>query len=65
MKNGSSVNWLLIGVGTQLTSMIAAGFLLGYGLDTWTNTRPLFMVLFGGLGFVGGLIKVYQLLRDL
>lgn len=65
MKKDSGANWILIGVGTQLTSMIAAGFLLGYGLDTWTDTRPLFMIIFGCLGFVGGLIKVYELLRDL
>lgn len=55
---------LLISVGTMLTSMIAAGFLLGYLVDTWLDTRPLAMLLFGALGFIGGLLKVYRLLSD-
>ena len=53
---------LLVGVGSMLTSMIAAGFLLGYMVDRWLDSRPLFMLVFGGLGFVGGLLKVYELL---
>ncbi len=52
----------LIGVGTILTSMMLAGLLLGYGLDKWLNTLPLFMFSLGCLGFVGGLLKVYKLL---
>lgn len=53
---------VLVGSGTILTSMIAAGFLLGYGVDTWLDSRPIFMLLFAGLGFVGGFLKVYMLL---
>lgn len=53
---------LLLGVGTMLTSMIVAGFLLGYLTDRWLDSQPLFMLLFGGLGFVGGFLKVYRLL---
>lgn len=65
MAKQTGAAWLLVGVGTQLTSMIAAGFLLGYGLDVWINTRPIFMLIFGGLGFVGGLLKAYKLLSRL
>ncbi len=66
MKNRPAGSGLvLVGVGSMLTSMIAAGFLLGYGLDSWLDSRPVFMVLFGGLGLVGGFLKVYKLLsRD-
>jgi len=53
---------LLIGAGTMLTSMIASGFLLGYLTDRWLDSQPIFMLLFGGLGFVGGFLKVYKLL---
>ena len=53
---------LLLGVGTMLTSMVVAGFLLGYLTDRWLDSQPLFMLLFGGLGFVGGFLKVYRLL---
>jgi len=55
---------LLISVGTMLTSMIVAGFLLGYGLDVWLDTKPVFMLVLGALGFVGGILKVYRLLSD-
>lgn len=55
---------LLISVGTMLTSMIAAGFLLGYLLDVWLETLPIFMLVLGVLGFIGGILKVYRLLSD-
>jgi len=53
---------LLIGTGTMLTSMVVSGFLLGYGLDHWLDSRPVFMLIFGGLGLVGGFLKAYRLL---
>jgi ATP synthase protein I len=55
---------LLISVGTMLTSMIVAGFLLGYLVDIWLDTLPIFMLALGVLGFVGGILKVYRLLND-
>lgn len=55
---------LLIGVGQILTSVIVAGFLLGYLVDVYFETRPIFLLLFGALGFVGGFMKVYRLLND-
>lgn len=55
---------LLISVGTMLTSMIAAGFLLGYLLDVWLETQPILMLVCGVLGFIGGILKVYRLLTD-
>lgn len=55
---------LLISVGTMLTSMIVAGFFLGYLLDVWLDTLPIFMLVFGVLGFIGGILKVYKLMTD-
>jgi ATP synthase protein I len=55
---------LLISAGTMLTSMIVSGFLLGYWVDAWLETKPIFMLLFGALGFVGGFLKVFRLLND-
>lgn len=55
---------LLIGVGQILTSMIVSGFLLGYLLDLYFETRPIFLLILGGLGFIGGFLKVYRLLTD-
>jgi len=55
---------LLISVGTMLSSMVIAGFLLGYVLDVWLDTRPILMLILGVLGFVGGILKVCKLLND-
>lgn len=54
--------YLLIGVGSQLTAMVVSGFLLGYGLDYWLNTLPIFMLIFAVLGFVGGMVRIFKLL---
>ena len=55
---------LLISVGTMLTSMIVSGFLLGYWVDGWLETKPVFMLILGALGFIGGFLKVLRLLND-
>ncbi len=55
---------LLISVGTMLSSTVVAGFLLGYWVDGWLETSPIFMITFGGMGFVGGFLKVFKLLTD-
>lgn len=62
MKHRKSRSLLLVGVGSMLTSIVVSGFLLGYAVDVWIDTQPVFMLLFGGLGFVGGFLKVYKLL---
>lgn len=62
MKQRKSRSLLLVGVGSMLTSMVVSGFLLGYFVDSWWDTTPIFMMLLGALGFVGGIIKVYKLL---
>ncbi len=33
--------------------------LIGFGLDRWLGTGPLFAVVLGGLGFVGVLLRTY------
>ncbi len=49
----------------MLTSTVISGFLLGYGLDYWLETTPLFMLSCGALGFIGGSLKVYNMLSKL
>ena len=63
-KNSKGPGLLLISVGSMLTSMVVAGFLLGYGLDVWFDTKPILMLILGVMGFVGGILKVYKLLND-
>lgn len=62
MEKNKNAGLLLIGVGTYLTASIAAGFILGYGLDWLIDTKPLFMMIFGILGFIGGILKAYKML---
>ena len=59
---GNGALWLLAGVGTQLSASVIAGFGLGFATDVFFETKPIFMMAFGLLGFVGGLMRVYQLL---
>lgn len=62
MNKPRGAGLVLIGVGTHLAAMVIAGFLLGLGVDTWLDTRPIFMLIFGCLGFVGGILKAHKLL---
>lgn len=62
MKEKQGAGLLLIGVGTHLSSMTAVGFLLGYATDQWLDSTPIFMLMFGILGFVGGTIKAHKML---
>ncbi len=65
MTKETKTPWLLIGVGTQLTAMVVVGFAVGYFTDEFLSTTPVFMVIFGCLGFIGGILKVYKLLVNL
>jgi ATP synthase protein I len=44
--------------------MIAAGFLLGFLVDMWLKTQPIFLLSFGVLGFIGGILRVYKILSN-
>lgn len=56
-----AVNFLLLSAGSIFTSMIVAGFLVGYAFDQLFETTPIFLLLCGLLGFIGGMQKVMQL----
>ncbi|MCL7750541.1 AtpZ/AtpI family protein [Guyparkeria hydrothermalis] len=46
---------LQVGAGNMFASSIIAGLLLGYLLDAWLDTAPIFMLILGALGFVAGM----------
>ncbi len=50
------------GYGTYLTSMLIAGFLLGYGVDHLLSTTPIFSLAFTAIGLFGGLFRLSQML---
>lgn len=44
----------------EIFSGIAVGILLGYTVDHWLETTPIFMLSFAILGFLGGLLNCYR-----
>jgi ATP synthase protein I len=58
-------NLLLIGAGSMFTSMVVAGFLVGYWMDTWFDTQPIGLMVCGVMGFIGGGRKVYDILMKM
>ncbi len=62
MPKKSKPNLLLLGAGNMLASMAIAGFLLGYLVDYLANTTPIFLLSFGLLGAIGGILKVKDMM---
>jgi ATP synthase protein I len=56
------MNFLLIGSGQLFTSLVIAGFVVGYAFDYFLETTPIFMMLCGLLGIIGGSQKVHRIL---
>jgi F0F1-type ATP synthase assembly protein I len=50
-------------VGIELLAGLIGGVLLGYGLDRWLGTRPLFMIVFFFLGAAAGMMNAWRSLR--
>ncbi|WP_024852126.1 AtpZ/AtpI family protein [Hydrogenovibrio kuenenii] len=64
-KKKPALNFLLMSAGSVFTSMIVAGFLVGYFFDQLFNTTPLFLLSCGVLGFIGGILKIHKLLSKM
>ncbi|PYU63886.1 MAG: hypothetical protein DMG49_27615 [Acidobacteria bacterium] len=43
-----------------LVAAVVAGGLLGYFLDHWLHTKPVFLLLLGGIGFYAGVRDVLR-----
>lgn len=56
-----ALNYLLLSAGSIFTSMLIAGFLVGYALDELFDTKPIFLLSCAVLGFIGGIQKVHKL----
>lgn len=48
-------------VGVELVSALLVGLAIGWGLDHFLRTKPLFLILFMLLGGVAGIINVWRL----
>ena len=53
---------LTVSAGNIFASMVISGLLLGYFLDGWLATQPVFMLSMGALGLVGGFLRAHDLL---
>jgi F0F1-type ATP synthase assembly protein I len=58
----------LSAVGISFVLAVVIGFLIGYALDRWLSTSPLFTLVFFFLGLAAGIVNVVrtasQYLRD-
>jgi ATP synthase protein I len=49
-------------VGVELVSALAVAVAIGWGLDRWLHTMPLFLIIFVLLGGVAGVMNVWRLM---
>ena len=49
-------------VGVELVAALAVGVAIGYGLDRWLHTMPLFLVVFLFLGGAAGVLNVWRVM---
>lgn len=50
----------LSAVGFAFVLAVLFGFLIGYGLDRWLGTSPLFLILFFFMGVAAGVVNVIR-----
>ena len=53
----------LSAVGIAFVLAVVFGFLIGYGLDSWLGTSPLFMIVFFFFGVAAGVVNVIRTAR--
>lgn len=53
------------GAGIELIANMIAGGLVGYGIDYFAGTIPLFLILFFLIGFGWGMYRVYRITENL
>ena len=59
-QSESSALGIGLRVGVELVSALAVAVAIGWGLDHWLHTLPLFLVIFVVLGGVAGLLNVWR-----
>lgn len=66
-SNAESMSGLAFGmrIGLEFASGTLVGFLLGWGIDTYFDTTPWFLLIFTLLGFCAGMLNVYRVVNNL
>ncbi len=52
-------------VGVELASALAVAVAIGWALDRWLGTKPLFLVLFVFIGGAAGMLNVWRLVAPM
>lgn len=59
-----SLNWGSgLQIGIELVAGVIGGLLIGWALDRWLATRPLFLIVFFLLGAVAGMLNAFRRLQ--
>lgn len=62
--NNSDNPWLFVArAGVEMISAFIVGILIGYGLDYWLSTKPIFIIIFAVLGMVAGIFNIWHLVK--
>ena len=56
--------WVAFNVVSDLIAGVICGLTLGYGLDFWLKTRPVFIAVFLILGCAAGLLNAVRFLKN-
>lgn len=49
-------------LGLLIPAAVMIGYLVGYGIDRWLRTTPIFAVIFLLLGFAAGFLALYRMI---
>ena len=51
--------------GSSFTGSIIAGIIIGYGLDYWLSTSPIFLIIFCPVGIAAGFYNLWRVFKQL
>lgn len=64
LKEAENTN-MGIRAGAELVVTIGAGVLIGYGLDRWLGTKPIFLIVFLLAGVFAGFFNIYRITQNI
>ncbi|MFN3827477.1 MAG: AtpZ/AtpI family protein [Micavibrio sp.] len=64
LKEAENTN-MGIRAGAELVVTIGAGAFIGYGLDSWLGTKPIFLIIFLLAGVFAGFFNIYRITQNI
>jgi len=59
-KEGSSSMGIALKMGTEFVAAVFVASFIGFDVDTWLETRPVFIIIFFIIGSVAGILNVVR-----